>query len=136
MGHILRYLGRFEKNYRTLKPDAQCYTSPEGRSVPLSPCLDAPWGVRFYMMDDMTKGMARPLLVMIENVKLETPLAIDYARHTGTGSRVGPSGKRLSTEFGENLLKDAIEANPGLKTRLMATAGKKMRIARRGSFPL
>lgn len=131
MEHIIRYLGRFEKNYRSLKPDPKCYKSPDGRDVPLSPCVEVPWGAKFYMMEDMTTGTAKPLLVMIENIKLQVPLPIDYMRHTGTGTRVGPTGKKLAGEFADNLLKDAIEANPGLKTRLIAVAGRKIERARR-----
>ena len=80
--------------------------------------MEVPWGAKFYMMEDMTTGTAKPLLVMIENIKLRVPLPIDYIRRTGTGTRVGPTGKKLAGEFADNLLKDALEANPGLRTRL------------------
>jgi hypothetical protein len=74
-----------------------------------------------YEVKDPGKDFDVPVLVSIDAVKLEKPVQIigrhidDPDRKNYTGS---PSSKKISDNAAKELVKDAMEANPGLKDRL------------------
>jgi len=113
-------MGRFEINFEGLCPHPKHYRNPHGVEKPVFPAPEGFRGIMFYMMEKMRTGTAQPVLVMVENIVLDTPVPIDYERHTGYEKRVGPRGKVFTTEYAHTLLDDSIKINPGLQTALIA----------------
>jgi hypothetical protein len=118
MVHMMRYIGRYEINFKNLQPNPHYYMNPVNKKIPIPLPPTNFCGIMFYMMEDMTSGRAEPLIVMVENIVLGKPVTIDYKRHTGDEKRVGPRGKKLMNESANNLLDDVINKNPGLKNAL------------------
>lgn len=120
MQHMMRYMGRYEINFKHLQPNQNYYKNLENIYISVFPTPEGFRGITFFMMEDMISGTAKPVLVMIEDIVLKKPFVVDYERHTGKNTRVGPRGKGLSNECAIRILDDAIKANPDLSKALNA----------------
>jgi hypothetical protein len=110
MKHVMRWLGRLEKNYRNLRPNPVQFVTIKGiwANVPAFPVdMD---GIRFYCMEDMSSGKSIHLAVMVEDVKLHGTVLIDYNKHI-EGKKIGPGGCSFGDNSAKNLLIDIADKN-------------------------
>jgi hypothetical protein len=115
MTNLMRYMGRLELNFKGLHPNPTHYINPYGDEKPVFPPPEGLRGIMFYMMEDMRTGTARPMVVMVGDIVLDTPVAIDYEKHTGDEKRVGPRGKIFATQHARTLLDDIVKINSRLR---------------------
>jgi hypothetical protein len=112
--HIMRYVGRFEINYKELKSNPLKYINSSSLSANVKPFPKDYEGIKFYCMENMTKGKAIPIFVMVQDLKLKNPLEIDRVKHTD-GKGIGPSGCSFGDESAKSILKDVAEINPEIQ---------------------
>lgn len=124
MVHMMRYIGPYEINFKNLQPNPNYYINRGNKKIHIPSPPAGFCGIMFYMMEDMTSGRAEPVIVMVENIILYKPVAIDYERHTGDGNRVGPRGKKLMDESANKILDDVIKKNPDLKNAMVSIRQK------------
>lgn len=123
MDHILRFVGRYENNYDSLAPNPEYFVSSTGKKAKVYPPPAGFGGVIFYIMEDMTGPRSIGLVVMVESVKLKTPVKIDKNKHAD-GKGIGPRGSLIGDDSAINLLHDAIDANPDSRALLISIGNK------------
>jgi len=125
------FYGTARVNLEGFEPLQKSFRNTNGQTIAVKYDVTSPDAIVFarmttspgdgiaYEETDPLKVSDVPILVSIHNIKLDKPLQISgyhMGRHDSyTGS---PSYVNLSTDSVDKLLKDAIKANPHLRTKL------------------